>query len=245
MLPGSQQTGYTVRMASVHPWLCTFVAFLDHWQTLIAGVLALLGAGLTVWIVHRQIRQTTKSEEKRRLREEQAARAVLPLALSELAQYADDCIRLIAPHIPANGDPPEFPKDFVVPRIPEGTIEPLRDCARYADANIARQIHTMLGKLQVQHSRLDSIRQRTLQNQMRVLHYYEGVGAVIDAAEVQTLMGELLLYARGKSIDPPMSFHQRILTPLVQAGLIDHAKLVAEVDRRFPSDYVPPTDQDA
>jgi hypothetical protein len=31
-----------------------------------------------------------------------------------------------------------------------------------------------------------------------------------------------------------MSFHQRLLTPLTFAGVIDHARLIAEVNRRFP-----------
>lgn len=214
--------------------MSAFLCVLDRWQTLATGILALIGAGLTVWFIHRQIKQTAYMEKARLLREEQAAKAVLPLALAELAQYAEDCIRLIAPFIPPNGNPSALPTDFVVPRIPEGTIDPLRDCARYADPQIAEQIHTMLGKLQVQHGRLESIRQRTSQHHMRTLHYYEGIRAVIDAAELDALMIDLLLYARGTSVGLPMSFNERVRNQLIKAGLIDHAKLFAEVDRCFP-----------
>ncbi len=219
-------------MLVIYSWFLAFIRCVDHWQTLVAGVLALFGAGWTVWIINRQITQTAEQEKQRLQREEQAAKAVLPLALAELGQYAEDCIRLIAPYVPANGEPPEIPADFVVPRIPEGTIEPLRDCARYANAEVATQIRIMLGKLQVQHSRLRIARQHGLQGRVHTLHYHGGIGAIIDAAELYTLTGDLLLYAREKSLDPPLSFRQRLLTPLITAGLIDHAKLIAEVDRR-------------
>jgi hypothetical protein len=216
-------------------------AHIDHWQTLVAGALALAGAGWTVRVINKQINQAAIQEQQRLQREEQAAKAVLPLALAELGQYAEDCIRLMVPYIPANGEPSDFPPDYVVPRIPDGTIEPLRDCARYASAEVAAEIRVMLGKLQVQHSRMEISRQHAFQGTVHRLPYWEGIGAVIDAAEVYTLTGYLLLYAREKSLDPPMSFHQRILTPLITAGLIDHAKLIAELDRRFPLDYVPPS----
>jgi hypothetical protein len=96
----------------------------------------------------------------------------------------------------------------------------------------------MLGLLQVQHTRLESLRQRTTQRQVRTL-YYEGINAIVDAAEVGARMGELLLYAREKSIDPLLTFRMMVLTPLIQLGLIDHTKLMTEVDRRFPGDATP------
>lgn len=71
---------------------------LFDWQTLVAGVLALIGAGATVYYIHLQIKQVEYLEVARRSREEMAARAVLPLALSQIVKYAVDCIKQIEEH---------------------------------------------------------------------------------------------------------------------------------------------------
>jgi hypothetical protein len=215
-------------------WIQAVVHWLDHWQTLVAGMLALFGAAWTVRVINNQIKQATEQEKQRLRREEQAAKAVLPLALVELAQYAEECIRLIAPYVPANEKSPEFPENFAVPRIPEGTIEPLRECARYASTEVATQIRVMVSKLQIQNSRLDFARQHGRQGVFGTLNYYEGLGAIIDAAELHALIGILLQYAREDGLDPPMSFQLRLHSPLVMSGLIDHPKLKAEIARRFP-----------
>ncbi len=57
---------------------------LYNWQTLIAGGLALFGALVTVWHIRRQIRQADVLAKQRLHREEDAAKAVLPLALSAI-----------------------------------------------------------------------------------------------------------------------------------------------------------------
>lgn len=221
-------------MSALYFWILAFIHLVDHWQTLVAGMLALCGAGFTVWIIKKQIKQAADQEKQRLRREEQAAKAVLPLALAELAQYAGDCIRAIAPYVPASGESPEFPADFVAPRIPEGTVEPLRESARYANADVATQIRVMVGKLQVQHSRLEIARQHARQGQVQTLPYNEGIRAIIDAAELHVLIGDLLLYARERSADPLLTFRRRLLSLLSTVGLSDHSQLIAAIDRHFP-----------
>jgi hypothetical protein len=66
--------------------------FVDHWQTLIAGLLALGGAWWTVHAIRAQVGQAREVEVDRRAREERAAKVVLSLALSELTQYAKYCL---------------------------------------------------------------------------------------------------------------------------------------------------------
>ena len=60
------------------------VLALDRWQTLIAGMLAALGAGATIWVLLYQAK-----EEKRR--REKAARIRVPHALSPLTSYLNFC----------------------------------------------------------------------------------------------------------------------------------------------------------
>jgi hypothetical protein len=84
------------------PWpsYSGFTAWLDRWQALIAGVLALVGAIGTVYFLYAQIRQAGDVDQARKSREELAAKTVLPLALSQLANYAGDCIRVLAHYAP-------------------------------------------------------------------------------------------------------------------------------------------------
>lgn len=63
--------------------LCSLLA-MDHWQTLIAGILAFVGAVATIWVLLRQAR-----EGKRRI--EKAARIRVPHALSPLTSYLNFC----------------------------------------------------------------------------------------------------------------------------------------------------------
>jgi len=70
-------------------WL---LAIVDHWQTLIAGGLALLVAGVTTVVLVCQIRQTAHHADDQRQRRARAVLTVLRLALSELQQYARACI---------------------------------------------------------------------------------------------------------------------------------------------------------
>lgn len=63
-----------------------------QWETLLTGVAALAAATLTVAKLNDQIRQTEQLASDQRQRRQRAARAVLPLALSELSDYAKACM---------------------------------------------------------------------------------------------------------------------------------------------------------
>jgi hypothetical protein len=91
--------GFIVLGAVAEIWLvtqiCGFSQWLSNWQTLIAGMLALVGALLTVRYLRKQIVLTENMEIERRRREENAVKAVLPMALSEIVDYSTESIRLL------------------------------------------------------------------------------------------------------------------------------------------------------
>src|SRR4051794_35525172 len=73
--------------------------WLNRYQTLIVGVVAFVGAFLTVQAVRAQIQQADRLEDERRERESYAARATLPLALSAITGYAEGCMHeILAAH---------------------------------------------------------------------------------------------------------------------------------------------------
>jgi hypothetical protein len=89
------------------PWpsYSGFTAWLDRWQALIAGVLALVGAIGTVYFLYAQIRQAGNVESSAEIEGGVGCETVLPLALSQLANYAGDCIRVLA-HYALQGPSP-------------------------------------------------------------------------------------------------------------------------------------------
>src|ERR1700744_5925403 len=72
-------------MAMMQFWT-PIVGFIAYWQTLIAGLVALGGAYITVRTMNQQAREAT--ERKRR-----SARAMLPSTLDEIHNYALASIR--------------------------------------------------------------------------------------------------------------------------------------------------------
>lgn len=208
-------------MAAIQPWLCAIVDFLNRWQTLVAGLLALLGAWWTVRGIRGQIAQTALLEKERHLREERAAKVVLPMAVSELTQYSVDCIKLLEPHVRSSGASRQVPPDMTAPRIPDAILEPMQASARFADPSVAAQIQQTLGWLQIQHSRLENLIQRARQRSSREIWEVEGVGAIMDAAELHAGCSDLFSYARGSTPDPSLTFEKKLQTALFLAGIVD------------------------
>lgn len=184
--------------AALQLWLRDFFF---NWQTLIGGVFALIAAWIALKGVQAQIRQSKIESDRLRAkdqdvaeREEQAAKAILPLALSELSQYAEDCIRLLSVYVvPATRTPPQVPDHLDAPEIPPGAIEALQNSIRHAKPEHADKMAALIMKLQVQHSRLsgDLVRYRG-----RQFSQLNGTSWMIDAADVYASVATLYAYAR-------------------------------------------------
>ena len=161
------------------------------WQTLIAALLALAGAWLTVKKIGDQIRQTEQLADSARSRQERATKAVLPLALSELSRYAQDCILLVNRFITEQRSTGLLTTE--APRAPADVIRVLQDSVRYSGADVASQIAVLLGKIQVQQARLGNL---CAHYRTEEITEHAGVDAIIDAADVYARTGALFDYAR-------------------------------------------------
>ena len=90
------------------------------WQTLITGLLALGAAIAGVVILHKQIRQTQKLEDARRARKVASLKAVGPLSLGAIIEYAKTCTKELKALYKACGDEMALPRSRHTPRIPGG-----------------------------------------------------------------------------------------------------------------------------
>ena len=66
---------------------------LRDYQIIIGAIVALAAAVLGGWLLHNQTMQSARQEEARRANRFRASKALLPLALAEIAAYAKANVR--------------------------------------------------------------------------------------------------------------------------------------------------------
>ena len=133
---------------------------LEDWQTLVAGILALIAAIVTVRIMMRQVRiQKSELDTARRESEEQrqrrliACRAVMPADLSSIIQYAQDCAFASGTALQMlRGE--EERRAFSCPSLPDRVVSNLQQLIEQLDEENANSIADLLSCYQVQHARL-------------------------------------------------------------------------------------------
>jgi len=137
--------------------LARFCVFLDHWQILIAGGLAVIAALLGAIYLRRQIRQTWDIENRRRERRRAALRAVGPLVAAAIIEYATECAdalkelhrQCVGLVLPQSGV--TVPK---LPPLPAATIDRFTEFIEYSKLGETELIEDMLSDIQIQRARL-------------------------------------------------------------------------------------------
>ena len=122
--------------------------WLEKWQTLITGFLALGGALMTVWVVLRQIDASNFQENERRERRLFAARAAMPAALSDMLAYVGQVVRILKSLRPApGGDRVLYGTGWnapTLPRPPADASNALLGCIEAAKGDAVSEIATLL-----------------------------------------------------------------------------------------------------
>lgn len=145
-------------------WLCQFLLYFDfNWfntyQTFVSAIIALLGAGLGVSAINRQIQQAEQFEHQRTQSKHAAARAYLPLALSAIGDYAEQCGKALSSLLdectdgvlPAGTPLPAFPP------LPTEALSALKEMIEFAPSEERDTIAKIIEKIQIQRSRISAI----------------------------------------------------------------------------------------
>jgi hypothetical protein len=210
-----------------------FWQIVDHWQTLIAGGAALLAAGITTIVLICQIRETAHHADDQRQRRARAALAVLPLALSELQQYAGSCIRglyELRPYFQNHGSLDRAQADKCLsawpsPRLPEDVLSVLKECIEFSDQAPAEAASTLIRRLQVQQSRLTEYASR-----LRLLNHALPLStidlAIGDTAEVFARVGRLFLFSRDCPVQAFDVGRDDVYGALSDAGCFDNDQVI-------------------
>jgi hypothetical protein len=171
-------------------------AWINRYQTLVAGGLAFLGAWLTVQRISAQIKQAADAEDYRREREEIASRAKLLTALNILSNYAEDCIQQLG-SLRSNGSPRlRIPSNFKLPRRPRDAIIAMENCLQYTRTDRINSVRGVLTWVQIQSARVSDRRSIWISSDTG------RDGALFDAIQLKVLADKLYNYARGRQEYP-------------------------------------------
>lgn len=162
----------------------SLIDFLDRWQTLLTGLLALIAAWWTVKEIRRQIelqKHQLKIDEKRhaevRERRSLIGRAQLPDALSRLGDYTAHCLQY------ASGELTQAPSR------PDEAVSTIKAAIEFVDAEAAEQLLELTKFYQIHNSRLSHFRAGN--------HGIELTERQYDSIRLRWLADRLYGYARG------------------------------------------------
>jgi hypothetical protein len=210
------------------------VEFLDKWQTLISGVLALFAALITIRAIHRQINLSEGHERRRREVSEDAARAVLPLTLSAISEYVQQSSDKL--HTLYNnseeGFIPEKNRAIEFPPVPESAISSLQSMIEAStNREVVKVISKIIRRIQIHDSRTRSLVHHeqvghsgyamlvTVKNIVTVKDIEEHA---IGSAIIHTLAESLFAYARFKSETPEEVSWNRVECSLLLLNWDNH-----------------------
>jgi hypothetical protein len=213
---------------------------LEKWQTLIAGLIAIVAALIGGHFINRQIRVTKDLEATARSRRFDAAKAVLPLTLSSLTDYAIASNRMLkAIHATAtHGSIPKQANPELAPIVPAEIVDDLRSLIELSDEPLRISVVDLMHQIQVQFSRVRSMVANLKDGYdddftittLNVENY------MIDTADIYARCSMLFDIARGNSAQPPGAPRQTdIRVALRQMGIWEDT--YRRVHERLNTDY--------
>ena len=167
--------------------------FLNHYQTLIAGGLAFVGAILAWRSLVEQISLTEQIQEDNRLRQDAAARAALAVPLDEIFQWQELCIKELVPIYKGPGSIllPGHNIFFKLPEFPSEYIRYFTECIATADRQYANALSEAVVLIQIQQART-----KECFAELRVGGYVWGNSEQLRPKIEQFLFDAILAYVR-------------------------------------------------
>jgi Tfp pilus assembly protein PilN len=190
-----------------------FEFWLNRYQTLLAGIAALLAASASVFYLRKQIGQAEQHRQDQLLRDRAAARTVLPLALSTICEYANRSVQSLNERY-AGGS-------AELPPIPMDALDQLVATVRTLEIQHVEPFAKIAQEIQVHNARVSDRRENRRINEANFQEY------LLDAAEIYARASSLFEFARLETDDlPSVLFADQMKSALWSTG--------AEYDREGP-----------
>jgi hypothetical protein len=150
--------GLVTALAMIVAWqFCAVVAFLEKWQTLVAGVIATLAAIATVRAIHLQIAQTEKLANEASLRRNLAARALIAGPLSRICAVELDLRKKLFEEIGKIISGLSYKGAIMWEALSDREVDLLARCIEDADPRAAEDLSALLSELQIHQAQLESM----------------------------------------------------------------------------------------
>lgn len=204
----------------MHYWIHA----IKEWQTLVAGLMAILGAFVGGGAVWYQTYLIEKREQCRLDHQHSAARAVLPLALDALVSYAHDCGRSLFLLLSSTSTTAVRPCNIVSytppPALNPAVISDLRDVIESSKQPIRHAISHLLINVQWLSARLRGIGQNIIPGSVNLVTIVDLEDIILIAASIYARGEDLFAYARQETdIPPPLNpTEERMHTALTMMG---------------------------
>ena len=186
--------------------------WVHEWQTLITGVFAIAAAVYGAKFVYRQTEQDRTFEAQRRDGKLFATRAMLPFILSEYGDYCDGCadeLDRLQGHCKPGTSLGTAAGSVCFPSVPSSATERLIAFIEAAHGEPRERAASLLRCLQVQASRLSSIRASISDSGRRrsVIVKHNLDSYLVDTAVIYAISSSMFEYARGAAdnVAPPPS----------------------------------------
>lgn len=208
-------------------WLITAICILQDWQTLVASVVALAAALLTIRTIKQQIRVDKERNLDSQKSKAWAARAEMPDALSALGRYAEGCVAYLS----------DINNSNQLPDVPVEAISAIKSSVEYVDPQSAHKIYDLVVHYQIHNSRLEGRTERNTK--------YANDQRIYDSVYMRALVDRLFNFARNEVSTVPETEISRkeMLTALrVCVGLGKYfqnegifAGVIKMIEERFPN----------
>jgi hypothetical protein len=178
----------------------SLVSQAKDWETLVAGAMSVTAAVWAGFLLMKQINQTETHEQNRLKRKFIAARATLPLALTELCDFCKRSTDQLKPvYVYARSTVATTVPPFELQTIPDSVMAILNAVLETTPHDaIADRLSDMLAMIQVFQSRLKSMRDSNFHSgNMFVDETIQSY--IINSGEIYTLASSLFDYARKKT----------------------------------------------
>src|SRR6267378_744866 len=206
-------------------------SWIHQWQTLLAAIVASTIASIAAYVAFqntsRSLAHAESLEPNRRHRKHAAARAVLPLALSQVIAYAERSARTLNELVgKCEGEtlPTGVATDRLVEPLPSETLKSLADFIEYTDTTSVEVIESTVAWIQILDARMRSIVQDNNDPSGTHVVVRAGIeGRIIDAATIYAGAASAFDYARRRRADLPATLlWDAVLGALRNMRIWDH-----------------------
>ena len=177
--------------------------WIKAWQTLIGATVASIAATVAVWNTTRSLSAAERLETQRRRQRQAAIRAMLPLALSQIVEYAGKSARrleeLLEESSSENFDP-DVACRAVLEELPSAALDTLAEFIEFTDEGDLRLIASTIAWIQVHSARVRGLVDNRVDFYLiSPINAYSIRSSIIDAASIAAGASAYFDYARRRA----------------------------------------------